>query len=226
MSLFSEVKPQWDNVGVEPSGAKKTAGWLLNEKPPAEWFNWLFNRNYKCIDELRTVVDSLNGGALIAGKVEYFAMSSAPAGYLKANGAAISRTTYANLFTAIGTTFGVGDGSTTFNLPDLRGVIARGWDDGRGYDSGRAFGSYQADGNKSHNHTGGTSTTGSHAHSTALYAAGSGSSTGYLGNYQTTLQNATATDSQGNHAHAVSINSDGNTEVTMKNIALLACIKY
>ena len=83
------------------------------------------------------------GGAVPAGSIQYFAGSSAPDGYLKANGATISRTTYADLFTAIGTTFGVGDGSTTFGIPDLRGEFARGWDDARGVDSGRAFGSAQ-----------------------------------------------------------------------------------
>jgi microcystin-dependent protein len=77
------------------------------------------------------------------GKVISYARSVAPIGYLKCNGAAISRTTYARLFSIIGTTFGVGDGSTTFNLPDLRGEFIRGWDDGRGIDSGRAFGSAQ-----------------------------------------------------------------------------------
>lgn len=79
-----------------------------------------------------------------SGAVMHFAMSSAPTGWLKANGAAISRTTYASLFAAIGTTFGSGDGSTTFNVPDLRGEFTRGWDNGRGVDSGRAFGSAQA----------------------------------------------------------------------------------
>lgn len=79
-----------------------------------------------------------------SGAVMHFAMSSAPTGWLKANGAAVSRTTYASLFSAIGTTFGSGDGSTTFNVPDLRGEFTRGWDDGRGVDSGRAFGSAQA----------------------------------------------------------------------------------
>jgi microcystin-dependent protein len=77
------------------------------------------------------------------GKISMFARSTAPSGYLKCNGAAISRTTYEALFSAIGTTFGAGDGSTTFNIPDLRGEFIRGWDDARGVDAGRAFGSYQ-----------------------------------------------------------------------------------
>ena len=87
-----------------------------------------------------------------AGTVIQFAGSSAPAGYLKANGNAVSRTTYAALFAAIGTTYGTGDGSTTFNLPDLRGEFVRGLDDGRGVDSGRALGSAQADELEAHNH--------------------------------------------------------------------------
>ena len=80
-----------------------------------------------------------------AGAVQAFARNTAPTSWLKADGAAVSRTTYATLFAAIGTTFGAGDGSTTFNLPDLRGEFLRGWDDGRGVDSGRIFGSAQGD---------------------------------------------------------------------------------
>lgn len=56
-----------------------------------------------------------------AGSVTMFAGATAPTGYLLCDGTAVSRTLYADLFTAIGTTYGVGDGSTTFNLPDLRG---------------------------------------------------------------------------------------------------------
>ncbi len=78
------------------------------------------------------------------GEVAYFAMSSAPSGWLKANGAAISRTTYSALFAAIGTTFGAGDGSTTFNVPDLRGEFIRGFDDSRGVDSGHSLGGAQS----------------------------------------------------------------------------------
>jgi microcystin-dependent protein len=79
-----------------------------------------------------------------AGAVVFFARATAPAGYLSANGAAISRATYANLFAAIGTVFGAGDGTTTFNVPDLRGEFVRGLDAGRGVDAGRALGGLQA----------------------------------------------------------------------------------
>jgi hypothetical protein len=61
-----------------------------------------------------------------AGAVMPFAMNSAPTGWLAADGAAVSRSTYAALFAAVGTAHGAGDGSTTFNLPDLRGIFVRG----------------------------------------------------------------------------------------------------
>jgi len=63
-----------------------------------------------------------------SGSVVAFAGSSAPSGWLLCSGAAVSRTTYAALFAVIGTTYGAGDGSTTFNLPDMRGRSAFGVD--------------------------------------------------------------------------------------------------
>ena len=88
---------------------------------------------------------NLNANDLVPpGTVANFARSTPPPGWLKANGAAVSRTSYSALFAAIGTTFGAGDGSTTFNLPDDRGHFTRSWDDGAGVDQARAFGSKQA----------------------------------------------------------------------------------
>lgn len=66
-------------------------------------------------------------GTLPAGMIMYFANSTVPQGWFQCDGAAISRTSYPELFTAIGTVYGTGDGSTTFNLPDLRGQFVRGW---------------------------------------------------------------------------------------------------
>jgi microcystin-dependent protein len=80
-----------------------------------------------------------------AGAIQPFAMDTAPTGWLECDGSAVSRTTYSGLFTAIGTEWGVGDGSTTFNIPDFRGEFLRGWDNGKGTDSGRAFASAQLD---------------------------------------------------------------------------------
>ena len=62
------------------------------------------------------------------GVLNPYAGATAPAGWLLCFGQAISRTTYSTLFTAIGTTYGVGDGSTTFNLPDMRGQGTAGLD--------------------------------------------------------------------------------------------------
>ncbi|WP_440216327.1 tail fiber protein [Chromobacterium piscinae] len=77
----------------------------------------------------------------LTGQIAFFAMTTPPDGWLPANGAAISRSTFASLFAAIGTTYGAGDGTTTFNLPDLRGEFVRGWD--ANVDQGRVFGSKQ-----------------------------------------------------------------------------------
>lgn len=68
-------------------------------------------------------------GALPAGAVIPYAGSTAPANWLLCAGQAVSRTTYKALFDVIGSTYGSGDGSTTFNLPDLRGRVLAGKDD-------------------------------------------------------------------------------------------------
>lgn len=64
-----------------------------------------------------------------SGSITGYGGTSAPSGWLLCDGSAISRTTYASLFSAIGTTFGVGDGSSTFNIPDARGRVIAGQDD-------------------------------------------------------------------------------------------------
>lgn len=140
---------------------------------------------------------------LPAGAVAYFARNTAPTGYLKANGAAVSRTAYAELFAAIGTTFGAGDGFNTFNLPDLRGEFLRGWSDGRNVDSGRAFGSWQADEFRAHTHTVPQITTQDIQHDGDLEFDRTVSST--------SNQNTGST---------------GGSETRPRNVALLACIKF
>lgn len=94
----------------------------------------------------------VNGARKRPGTPDWWTANTPPPGALERNGAAISRTTYDKLFAAIGTLGGPGDGVTTFNVPDDRGLFPRGWDNGRGYDAGRAFGSEQADEFKSHTH--------------------------------------------------------------------------
>jgi microcystin-dependent protein len=77
-----------------------------------------------------TLVDpAMTDNVTPTGVVLPYAGSAAPSGWLLCFGQAISRTTYANLFAAIGTSFGTGDGSTTFNVPDTRGRVLAGKDD-------------------------------------------------------------------------------------------------
>lgn len=66
-----------------------------------------------------------------AGTIAPYGGSSAPTGFLICDGSAVSRTTYAALYTAIGTTYGAGDGTTTFNLPNLKGRVPVGRDSGQ-----------------------------------------------------------------------------------------------
>jgi hypothetical protein len=89
------------------------------------------------------IKDVYGRGHVPAGTVNAFAGAVAPDGFLLCNGGAISRSLYSDLFASIGTTYGVGDGSTTFNIPDLRAEFIRGLDSGRGIDTGRALGSFQ-----------------------------------------------------------------------------------
>jgi len=87
------------------------------------------------------------------GAVQAFAMNSTPSGWLECNGLEVSRFDYSALFSAIGTTYGSGNGSTTFTLPDLRGYFLRG--SGRNSDGTEAgtFGAKTADALRTHTHT-------------------------------------------------------------------------
>lgn len=104
----------------------------------------LWNTRYAEIDDNFDYIHQSLKDQKPPGEVCFFATTSAPNGFLKANGALISRAAYAELFAVIGVTFGVGDSVSTFSLPDLRGEFVRGWDDGRGIDPSRGFGSVQS----------------------------------------------------------------------------------
>lgn len=185
----------------------------------------------------------------------YMAMDVVPAGWLKANGATVSRTTYAALFAVIGTTYGAGDGSTTFKLPDYRGYFLRALDDGRGIDTGRVLGSTQTSQNLSHNHGGATGTqsadhihygttdsaNANHTHSVPIVSGIGGGSAGIDNSvYKANgfLQNWVATSTiSSSHQHAFAtggasanhyhgIPTQGGTEARPVNIAVTVLIKY
>ena len=88
-------------------------------------------------DNAITAAKLASGAAFVSGMVMTHAGTTAPSGWVLCYGQAISRTTYADLFTAIGTTYGSGDGSTTFNVPDLRGRVVAGQDDMGGASANR-----------------------------------------------------------------------------------------
>jgi microcystin-dependent protein len=153
------------------------------------------------------------------GFIYWHTSSTPPSGFLKANGAAISRTSYANLFSVCGTTYGAGNGTTTFNLPDLRGEFIRGLDDGRGVDSGRTLGSFQANSIQSHTHS---VIDGGHSHPNAGGSGAVGSGSFYAGQSNNTF----VMSGNANTLTGISIGSTGGIETRPRNIALLACIKY
>ena len=162
----------------------------------------------------------------LVGEVAFFARATPPSGWLKANGAAVSRTTYAALFAAIGTTFGAGDGRSTFNLPDLRGEFVRGLDDGRNVDGGRRLGTAQGDAIR--NITGAFDTSkGSWAQQFVDFAETSGAFYLIRGNKQWT-----GDPNNGGNNLPTGFKFDASRVVPTanenrpRNIALLACIKY
>lgn len=109
-------------------------------------------------------------GGIPTGTVVPFASTTTPSGWILCDGGLYGRTSsdpspQPNLFSVIGTTYGSGDGLTTFAVPDLRGMFVRGFDNGRGLDPLRVFGTTQADAFKSHDHTAGAESAHTHAFS-------------------------------------------------------------
>lgn len=154
---------------------------------------------------------------LNSGVVAYFASETPPTGFLEANGSLLLRADYPALFDRIGTRWGAGDGSTSFRIPDLRGVFIRGWDNGRGIDPTRAFGDLQNDAMQ--NITG----------TIAGVVMGDWGITGsgafqHLGTY------GIGRSSSGQYAHSLSFDASRvartAAETRPTNVSLLPCIKY
>jgi microcystin-dependent protein len=173
--------------------------------------------------------------AMFVGQMAWFACISAPAGWLFANGREVSRTTYNRLLTRIGTAFGAGDGSTTFNLPDTRGVFIRGYAAASGgVDSGRVFASLQAESMLNHTHSGTTSSNGSHTHVSSegqilIGGKGTPGTAGWTGGGTFQYTDFGVLDAAGAHTHTLTTgnpSAGGGTETRPVNLALLGCIKY
>jgi microcystin-dependent protein len=149
-----------------------------------------------------------SGAGIPAGAVMSFAMNSAPAGWLAANGTAVSRSTYAALFTAIGTTYGAGNGSTTFTLPDLRGYFVRGSGTNSDGTAAGTFAAKQADALKTHTHP---------------YEKNVNTLNAALG---ATAFNQVWNGFNGNGSNTGNPSTGTSTETRPKNIAMLYCIKF
>lgn len=163
--------------------------------------------------------------SISAGSIMMFPATAAPAGWLKCNGALLSRATYANLWayaqasgnlvsdadwtaTARPGSFSTGDGSTTFRIPDFRGLFVRGYHDGSGaYDTDTAtpIGRYRDAQNKEHTHT--IKMDGS------TYASG-------------TSPTASAQEFAGTTTYTDRILSSGGAEAYPRHASALICIKY
>jgi hypothetical protein len=145
------------------------------------------------------------------GDVKFTTLASNPPGWIEANGAFLSRVQYSELFSVFGTRYGAGDGSTTFRIPDYRGLFLRGLDNGAGIDTGRTQGSYQADQNK------------------AGITTGQSLSVTYNQNIVTSsVTGINVSDLGGSGLSKTisgNINLSGGSEVTVKNIAERAIIK-
>ena len=173
---------------------------------------------------------TLDGNVTITGKnnimptgcVMLFANASVPTGWAKCNGAAVSRTssTYSDLFLAIGTIYGSGDGVNTFNLPDLRGEFVRGWDDGRGVDTGRAIGSHQDQQLEKHKHIASNNDCQSYS---GVNGVGTGTYNTWCDTSGVVTNNLAALTGDGSHTEQT---AKLGQETRPRNTAMMYCIKH
>jgi microcystin-dependent protein len=145
------------------------------------------------------------------GAILPFGGSSAPTGFLLCNGAAVSRSTYSALYAAIGTAFGAGDGSTTFNLPDLRGRFPCGAESSTDHDLGETGGeaahTLTESEIPSHDHSvnppsTSTGTTGAHGHT---YRKSTGTGTSHALEVNKSYNTGSYAISGGAHEHSINI---------------------
>ena len=148
-------------------------------------------------DGTNLFTDNKEGGDFPVGAVTYVPAINPPSGFLRLNGALLSRATYANLWgfaSASGNItstdalwtegqFSPGDGTTTFRIPDGRGNFVRSWDNARGVDAARAIGTLQQDAIETHAHTASSGATGAHNHNAYGVVDAGGAHTHTLNTY-------------------------------------------
>lgn len=164
--------------------------------------------------------------------------NSIPTGYLYCNGQAVSRTTYASLFTAIGVAYGSGNGSTTFNVPDMRGLFARGVSDdstndpdnatrtasASGGNTGNNIGSVQISTFSAHTHTA-TVTDPGHSHNQRPGSGGAGALLALQAQATASSQNGDTSTGSNTTGITVSNSNAGGNETRPKNLYFFYIIK-
>ncbi len=177
---------------------------------------------------------SSGGSSMPAGVIIPFGGTTAPNGYLFADGSAVSRTVYADLFAAIGTAFGAGDGATTFNLPDLRGRFMRGVSDSSGVDADSASRTASASGGNTGNNVGSLQSDATKKNGLALSDPGHAHTYGdyYAGSGAGGVWPAGGGTSGGTHNRGTSSNStnitlgNGDSETRPKNLYVNYIVKF
>lgn len=149
LTEFAELA---DEHNSHKEGLELDKGFPSLIQPARQWMNWLLNYLSKKINELVDVVNGITDTSdAEIGSVAIYPFNGIPNNRLVCDGQLYNISDYPKLFAKLGNAYG-GNGTTTFAVPDYRGVVLRGLDSGRGLDAGRTLGSYQADTLKSHDH--------------------------------------------------------------------------
>ncbi len=162
-----------------------------------------------------------------SGFIGTFATEKVPSGWLLCDGKEYSRKNYANLFALLGETWGEGDGRTTLNVSDFRGMFLRGLDSGKEIDKGRFLGSRQEESFKSHTHEGKTDSTGKHQHSfpvtdNVVWYTNFGE---YKRDMALVYNQDQLTKAAGEHEHKVLLQKTGGDETRPVNMAVVYAVK-
>ena len=191
-------------VGNQASNQLSALGGGTGLSSPGTSGNVLTSNGSGWVSSVPTYVPT--GGMLMWGT------ASAPTGYLLCNGAAVSRSTYSALHTVIGTAFGAGDGSSTFNLPDFRDRFPVGA--GTTYSAGSTGGNANST-LPAHDHTGTTDSAGSHQHSATVYRQNglNAQYDGFGGYSDADVSGTATTQSAGSHNHTFTTSQSGSSNV-------------
>lgn len=208
-AVAAPVAPATPSTGYPTKG--NPTGGVPATQPGEYWYHMITEELRKVLTDqgitpdhanLSQLSQAINGIGSPVGVPAPWSTETPPTGWLECDGSLISRTTYASLFAVIGTRYGVGDGSTTFAIPDFRGEFLRGWDNGSGNDpdaasrtnrgdgiTGNNVGTKQGQQLLAHNHTLNSVTEGTAGGGTSLRSGPGGVGTSTVGGNETRPRN-------------------------------------